>query len=73
MKTTIDLPEDILRRSKIAAAQQGTTLKNLVIAGLESVLGESEPNGDSEAAIARLKKGLQLGNARLDRSDIYGR
>src|SRR5438067_3850346 len=35
MKTTIDLPEGVLHRAKIAAAQRKTTLKDLVVNGLE--------------------------------------
>jgi hypothetical protein len=38
MRTTIDLPEDLFREAKTRAAQQGTTLKNLmtqfVVSGL---------------------------------------
>jgi hypothetical protein len=35
MKTTIEIPDDLLRRSKIKAAERGSTLKELVIDGLE--------------------------------------
>jgi hypothetical protein len=38
MKTTIDLPEEILHRAKIVAAQRKTTLKELVITGLNHAL-----------------------------------
>lgn len=38
MKTTIDLPDEILHRAKIVAAQRRTTLKELVIAGLNHAL-----------------------------------
>jgi len=37
VKTTIDLPEEILHRAKIVAAQRKTTLKDLVI--VEKVRG----------------------------------
>jgi hypothetical protein len=40
MKTTIDLPDAILERAKIAAVRRRTTIKNLVIEGLEAVLRE---------------------------------
>lgn len=43
MKTTIDLPNDILERSKIEAVKRHTTFKQLVIEGLESILGEESP------------------------------
>jgi len=35
MKTTIDLPDALLRRAKRLAAERGTTLKTLMIEGLE--------------------------------------
>ena len=37
MKTTIELPDPLFRRAKIVAAQRGTTLRGLVIEGLQSV------------------------------------
>jgi len=38
MKTTIELPDAILERTKVAAARRRTSMKNLVIQGLEMVL-----------------------------------
>lgn len=38
MKTTIDLPDALLHQAKIAAARRRTTLKNLVVEGLELVI-----------------------------------
>jgi len=46
MKTTIDLPDEILHRAKIVAARRKTTVKALVIEGLTHSL--SSPV-DSEA------------------------
>jgi predicted component of type VI protein secretion system len=43
MKTTVDLPEDLLRRAKSSAALQGRKLRELVQEGLERVLNESAP------------------------------
>lgn len=43
MKTTVDLPEDLVHRAKIAAAQHKTTLKELVIHGLEYVISHPLP------------------------------
>jgi hypothetical protein len=34
MKTTIELPDDLARRAKGLAAEQGTTLRELVVQGL---------------------------------------
>jgi hypothetical protein len=36
MRTTIDLPDDLLRQAKILAVQRGATLRDLVAAGLRA-------------------------------------
>ena len=48
MKTTLDLPEDVLIQAKIYAAQHRTTLKELVTEGLRRVISPSA--GEIEAA-----------------------
>lgn len=60
MKTTLELPDPLFRRAKIVAAQRGTTMKELVIAGLQQVMdgGPSSPAPAGltaeESAIAEL-------------------
>lgn len=74
MKTTIDLPPELLERGKIAAAKGRRSFKSLVVEGLETVLKE-EP-GDASAtkgALARLKRGYRLGNKPLSRDEIHAR
>ena len=41
MKTTFELPDPLFRRAKVVAAQRGTTMKELVIAGLRHMTGEA--------------------------------
>ena len=43
MKTTIDLPEDVLRRAKAEAALRGRKLRELVLEGIVRVLEHPEP------------------------------
>ncbi len=43
MKTTIEIPDGLLRRAKVAAAHRGVTLRELTIRGLEAVLEERAP------------------------------
>lgn len=44
MRTTFDLPDDLMRRAKIAAVKRGSTLRDLVAEGLRRVLkDESAP------------------------------
>ena len=39
MRTTVELPDDLLKRAKLEALERGSTLKRLIIKGLEEVLG----------------------------------
>ena len=73
MKTTIDLPEELVRRAKVAAAQRRSTLKNLVIEGLEAALSRETPSQIPADAMARLRKGYHLGGEPLKRDDIHAR
>lgn len=81
MKTTIDLPEELLIRAKVAAAQRKTTLKELVVQGLNHAL-EQHPAQDTEAQrkerarklIEVLSKGRNTEPVgKFDREEIYDR
>lgn len=79
MKTTIDVPEEVLVKAKVFAAARRTTLRELVIQGLNQVI--DAPLEDEEkqrkAAIQRLLKAMQAGNTEpivpLKREEIYDR
>ena len=43
MRTTVHLSDDLLRRARKKAAEQGRTLTSLLEEGLKSVLAESKP------------------------------
>ena len=73
MKTTIDLPEDLLHRAKIVAAQRKTTLKQLVQTGLDWVMRPEAALPDREEALAHLRKGLHLGGTPLMREQAHER
>ncbi len=73
MKTTIDVPDDLLHRAKVFAAERQTTLKDLVIAGLDQVLQSASASGHREEALARLKRGFHLGGSALGRQEAHGR
>jgi len=47
MRTTLDLPEDLLRRAKIAAVERGCTLRALFAKALERELQEPVPERPS--------------------------
>jgi hypothetical protein len=73
MKTTVDLPDNILERTKIAAAKRRTSIKNLIIEGLETVLREEMPEAPPAEALARLQKGYHLGGEPLTRDQAHAR
>lgn len=73
MKTTIDIPDDLLHRAKVAAAQQRTTLRELVTKGLDRALRPREDEGDRRTALARLERGLRLRGQPLSREESHGR
>jgi hypothetical protein len=39
MRTSIDIPDEIFKKAKITAAEQGVTIKELVIRGLQKTPG----------------------------------
>jgi hypothetical protein len=73
MKTTIDLPDELLHRAKVVAAQRKTTLKELVQIGLDWVLRSDAEIADRSAALARLQKGLRLGGQPMTRDQAHER
>lgn len=73
MKTTVDLPDDILERVKIAAAKRRTSIKSLIIEGLETVLRENAATGLPFKALDRLRKGYHLGGKPLSREETHAR
>lgn len=73
MKTTVDLPDSILERTKIAAVRRRTSIKNLIIEGLETVLREEIPVDPPADALARLHRGYHLGGQPLTRDEVHAR
>jgi len=79
MKTTIDVPDEVLIKAKVFAAARRTTLREMVVQGLRQVM--DAPLADEEkqrkAAIQRLLKAMQAGNTEpmvpLKREEIYDR
>jgi hypothetical protein len=41
MRTTFDLPDDLMRRAKIAAVKRGSSLRDLVAEAIRRLLAES--------------------------------
>jgi len=57
MKTTVDLPEEILRKAKIAAVERKTTLKDLICKSLlreiNSPLGVEDPKDTKASSVKK--------------------
>jgi hypothetical protein len=60
MKTTIELPDPLFRRAKVLAAQRGTTLRNLVIEGLQHVTGTGTTAGGTSFALTPEESAVAL-------------
>ncbi len=79
MRTTIDVPDELLHRAKIVAAQRKTTLKELMLVGLDYATRHPLPDAESErkATVKRLLQGMQASNTKpmvpMSREEIYER
>jgi hypothetical protein len=57
MKPTIELPDSLFEQTKTAAAQRRTSIKILMVQGLETVLREDAASPPAAEALERLRKG----------------
>jgi len=73
MKTTIDLPDELLHRAKVVAAERRTTLKELVLTGLDWVLQSDSVSVQRDEAIQRMKQGFRLGGQPIKRQATHAR
>ena len=75
MRTTIRLSDDLLRRAKKKAAEQGRTLTSLVEEGLKTVLVESKPARRARVRlpISKASGGTLPGVDLNQSSDLEGR
>lgn len=55
-RTTVRLPEDLVRRAKRKAAAEGRTLTALIEDGLRRVLNERGPSGKGVRKLPRVSK-----------------
>jgi hypothetical protein len=69
VRTTIDIPDRIYRDLKARAARQGSTVKELILRGVEKEMGEAAPKRTRvQLPLIRGKGGrkLDLTNAQID-------
>jgi hypothetical protein len=76
MKTTIELPDSLAREARLLAAERQTTLRALVVQGLEHVLMEKQVTAKNRArklfAAMDQASGITAGK-RLNRADANAR
>lgn len=79
MKTTIDLPDEVLTKAKIVAAERRTTLRELVLQGLKLVT-ETPPEAERkqrETELRSLLEAMRASNTEamvpLKREEIHER
>lgn len=67
MRTTVDIPDAVYLRLKASAAEQGCSVKELVLRGVESQLKIRKPNKPVRLPIVRSKQpgALDLTNEQI--------
>jgi hypothetical protein len=73
VKATIELPEELLERTRIAAERRQTSVGELVIEGLEIILGKEGSAGSTAGALTRLNQGYHLGGQPITRDQAHER
>jgi len=74
MRTSIDIPDELFRRTKAAAAIRGTTMKTMIIQALERDLDGSRKQGKkpprSSPPYLHLRSGRKLDLTGFDFDDL---
>ncbi len=70
MRTTVDIPDTTYRLLKSRAASEGTSVKEMVLRGVEVVLAEEKPVRRRRLKLP-LVKSKQPGSVKLDNERIY--
>lgn len=70
MRTTVDIPDEIYRRLRVKAAQEGKTIRRIA---LRAILREiDEPAGQRVPRLAEpILKSYAPGSIRIDNEQIY--
>ena len=70
MRTTLDLPDELLKKAKVAAIERGTTLREVVSAALGRELGVEPESGKVRRAEFPLIRSQRRGKLRLTNRTI---
>ena len=76
MRTTIELPNALFRRTKATAALRGSSMKDLIVRAIEREVGPrpSKPakSQSSKLPVLHLKPGAKLDLTNFDFDDLLG-
>jgi hypothetical protein len=75
MRTTIDLPDSLFRKTKAVAALRGSSMKDLIVQALEREVTVAVPSSKAKRAklpIIRTWKGRKLDLAGFDFDELLG-
>ena len=79
MRTTIDVPDALFRRTKATAALQGATMKDLIIRAIEREISGTKPAKGKRRKVnlpaihlTHLKPGEKLDLTNFDFDDLLG-
>jgi hypothetical protein len=70
MRTTVDLPDDLFRRSKALAALRGDSFKELVVRAIETEIAGGNPGEARQKRRARLPLIHLRSRRKLDLSEF---
>ncbi|MEO8127260.1 MAG: hypothetical protein ABJF23_27465 [Bryobacteraceae bacterium] len=72
MRTTIDLPDNLFRRTKAVAALRGSSMKELIVQAIERELttNAGKPSHRSKFPVVHLKSGRELNLTGFDFDDL---
>jgi hypothetical protein len=72
MRTTVDLPDPLFRRTKAIAALRGSTLKDLIVQAVEKeVNGQTQEQGERvKFPLVRMPKGKKVDLSGFDFDDL---
>ena len=75
MRTTIDLPDALFRRTKATAAMRGSSMKDLIVRAVEREVGHAPARAKTKRTklpVIHLWKGRKLDLTHFDFDDLLG-
>jgi len=70
MRTTVEIPDRVYRRLKTRAASEGSSAKELILRGVEQVLGKV-PRKSRRRVRLPIVRSKKPGRVQLDNAKIY--